>query len=157
MINYSSINDAWGHKETFKKTTNPISETNVKVEPKKEIVLTETKETKETFITPSSCEMTEHFESCPKCLNKLKEMFSIAPVVSIDNAQYLSDNYIKIFGFVIPKNIIGILFIIIIIIIFMLLLSMVNFPIKQSNIKYNLLPQQFEQMQQMLAMIKNFN
>lgn len=146
MINYSSINDAWGHKETFKKNINPISETNIKVEPpKKEIVLTETKET---FITPSSCKMTEHFDSCPKCLNKLKEMFSDAPVVS---------DYIEIFGFKIPKNIIQILLIIIIIIIFILLLSMVNFPMKQSNIKYNLLPQQFEQMQQMLAMIKNFN
>jgi hypothetical protein len=153
MINYSSINDAWGHKETFKKNINPISETNVKVEPKKEIVLTETKET---FITPSSCKMTEHFDSCPKCLNKLKEMFSDAPYVS-RGAQYLSDDYIEIFGFIIRKNIIQILFIIIIIIIFMLLLSMVNFPMKQSNIKYNLLPQQFEQMQQMLNLIKNFN
>ena len=33
----------------------------------------------------------------------------------------------------------------------------INLPMKQSNIKYNLLPQQFEQMQQMLTMIKNFN
>ncbi len=117
MINYSTINDAWGNKEIYKKNNDK------KVEKKSqtpEPTTTSVDIKKDIFIEPpvfenfSSCNMMEHISNCPECLQKMKELFSPTHSETIT----LPGCNIKI-----SKDVLQVIFVIIIICIILLILS----------------------------------
>ncbi len=128
MINYSSLNDAWGKKEIYKKKPEQKSETTQESLPTKqenfEKSVTNPAPTtsldikKDIFIeTPffetfQSCNMMEHITNCPECVNKLKEMFSQPKTITLPGCN------IKI-----SKDVLQVIFVIIIICIILLILS----------------------------------
>lgn len=147
MINYSSINDAWGYKEIYKKNTldNILNQSNEKpkiqqvIEPIESPIIK-----KEHFndMIKTDCALMEHIKTCETCKNKLAELFG--------NSDNSSGPELNIFGLKlhITKDVLKLIFILLIILIFIILLSIINFPFKNSELKYLVIPNQ--QMNQML-------
>jgi hypothetical protein len=142
MINYSSINDAWGKKEIYKKkpeikSQSEINEIKVKEKYTPEQV-TKHDIKKNIFIESlpnehyehnehngnyehfSSCNVMEHITNCPECKNKFmkfsQEMFS-----QTNNTITLPGCNIKI-----SRDALKIIFILIIISIILLFISIIN-------------------------------
>ncbi len=146
MINYSSINDAWGYKEIYKKNT--LDNIENQSNKKQNIVENNTNNTNpqktEHFneMIKTDCALMEHIKSCETCKNKLAKIFE-----NFDNS---SGPEINILGLKlhITKDVLKLIFILLIILIFIILLSIINFPFKNSELKYLVVPNQ--QMNQML-------
>lgn len=145
MIQYSSINDAWGNRDINKKTLNNIEKKFIKpsvnYELKEEIKPNTPINHHEKFINEqSNCSFTEHLKTCENCKKIIAEYFA-----GSENTN-TNDNIktIKIFGFKlnITTDVLKVIFIIIIIIIFVLLLSMINISFKPNNseMKYYMIP-----------------
>ena len=126
MINYSSINDAWGKKDIYKnntekKTKPDNNSTPVQQEPTKELDIK-----KEIFIeTPyfenfSSCNLMEHITNCSECKEKFKniskEMFG-----QTNETITLPGCNIKI-----SRSALNVVFVLIIICIILLFISIIN-------------------------------
>jgi len=136
MIQYSSINDAWGHsnKEIYKKNiNNNISDTEnidyttvvkepIKIEQKEPIKIEQNEEMTNTCDKFSN-EMIIHIRSCEKCRNKFKSFEN-------DNVK-LNLNGIEIN---INRNILKIIFLILIFIILLIIISLFK---NNNNNKYN--------------------
>ena len=158
MIQYSSINDAWGNKEMYKKNTiNNIDgfanklftneppkqiDTFIQQLPKVETFVSQQLPKVETFndvlstsTMSSPCSFAEHLKSCDHCRNSLLEYF--------DNGNSVST--INIFGLKIniTKAVLKIIFVIIIVLIFIIILSTINISLKDtsSHMKYYIMPQ----------------
>jgi hypothetical protein len=143
MIQYSTINDAWGNKQIYRKNTidnftnkqitkneESVAETVAEpvvqnAVPAAQPILIE-KPYKEHF-NNNSCSYTEHLKNCEHCRNQLREYF--------DNSAP-----IKIYGIHITKDMLKIIFIILIILIFIILLSMINISFNDAHTKYIMVP-----------------
>ncbi len=140
MIQYSSINDAWGNKEMFrKKKPSLLPKINYDTNEKKETVIVEKITNSSTPIETkpvNECNAFEHMMNCPKCLNKIKEKFTQSNIPKYE---------VYMFGFkiVITKEILQAIFIFLILCIFLLFLSSINQSFKQTEVKYYILPNSF--------------
>jgi hypothetical protein len=153
MIQYSSINDAWGNKEIYKKTNNIDNFINNKVESFTQPQVVNKVETftqpqvvntpeivnnhSEHFNNPAQtnyCSFSEHLKNCEHCKNSLTEYFTNDGTISNINLFGLNIN--------ITKDVLKIIFIILIILIFIILLSMINISLKdfKSQMKYYMVP-----------------
>jgi hypothetical protein len=150
MIQYSSINDAWGNKDINKKSINNIEkfidkplmknkEPNIdkpvinieKMVPQNHINLN-----KEKFVDePSNCSYTEHLKTCENCRKKITEFF---------NSETSNTKEINIFGLIkfnLTTDVLKVIFVILLIFIFVLLLSMINISFKTNTaMKYYMIP-----------------
>jgi hypothetical protein len=149
MINYSSINDAWGNKEIYKKNNTNISPVNIQpvnippvnIQP---VNIPVVYDVVEKFT--DKCELLDHIINCEKCKNKMVELFA--------NEQPQQTMPINIFGLNVTNDVLKILFIIIICVIFVLLLSMVNSSLTKpvvSEMKYFVMPNNANQMYKLIA------
>jgi hypothetical protein len=162
MIQYSSINDAWGNKETYKKNAlNNLEGFNSK--PLEKFVSEKTqqesnniapiekpsiipniipnitpnniinKEHFEPILINSKCSFAEHLKICEDCRNSLTEHYE-----NNNNAQ------INIFGFKIniTKDVLKVIFILLIVLIFIIILSTINISLNypKTNMKYYMVP-----------------
>ncbi len=129
MINYSSINDAWGKKEIYKKNVsiennNSVSNT-VSNTVSNKIEIPNISKKKDIFVeTPAvehfqSCSTMEHITNCPECKNKIMELFK---------QHNKKSKTINILGykFKISKTTLNILFILIIICIILVVISIIQ-------------------------------
>lgn len=134
MIIYSSINDAWGNKEIYRKNESQIESLNNQPQrcENKKI------ETFEVTTQAKSCALMNHIHECSECRMKMAEMFT-----NTDNSN-ICKKTINILGLKIniTNDVLKVLFIIIIIAIFILLLSIINlsFIKKTAETKYIVLP-----------------
>ncbi len=123
MINYSTINDAWGNKEIYKKNDDKKVETKCQTPTPEPTPTTSIDIKKDIFIEPpvvenfSSCNMMEHITNCPECLNKMKELFTPTHGETIT----LPGCNIKI-----SKDALKVVFVLIIICIILLFISIIN-------------------------------
>jgi hypothetical protein len=146
MINYSSINDAWGKKEIYKKKPEAKTEikTEIKTQPEAKENISEQKKTndikKNIFIESlpyenyehyehyehngnyehfSSCNVIEHITNCPDCKNKF---------IKFSKEMFSENNTITLPGcnIKISRESLKIIFIIIIISIILLVISIIN-------------------------------
>ena len=147
MINYSSISDAWGNKtyrnnkmvnntNSEKFTTTVETKVDKQVDKQIDNQVNNVKQLHESF---NGCNMVDHLKNCAECKKKLQEFF-----INSDNS-----NDVNFFGITFSKDIGKIIFIIIIVIIFILILSIINFSIKQSQMKYIISPNDMKYMQNM--------
>jgi hypothetical protein len=125
MIHYSSINDAWGNKETFKNNKPPSDnkpEPELKHEPKFEPKV-------ESKIEHFSCNSIEHLNNCSSCKAKMKELF---------NNSTNSNKTIELFGCKInlSNNFSQCLLKIILILLLLLLIINLVFLFKNNNSRY---------------------
>jgi hypothetical protein len=155
MIHYASLQDAWGNKEIFKKSTpkqsppqvenltnscgiSPIvyntptpTPTPTPIPTPTPVEQVRTEQFTEHF---GSCNMVDHFANCEQCRMRMADMFANTNTIST----------INIFGCTIniTPDVVKVLFIIIIVLIFVLLLSMINLNYKQPSdaMKYLLHP-----------------
>ncbi len=152
MIQYSSINDAWGNKDINKKSLNNIEKfinrpplnNNIPAQVASAIehpIILDTKNNlnKEQFVSEvSQCSFTEHLKTCDNCKKIIAEYFI---------NQNSNVREIKLWGLQLslPTETLKVIFIILIILIFILLLSMVNISFKNNNIgmKYYMVPSNF--------------
>ena len=159
MIQYSSINDAWGNKETYKKNalnnlegfnSKPLEKfvsektqqesNNIAPIEKPSIIPNITpnniinKEHFEPILINSKCSFAEHLKTCKYCKNSLTE-------------HYENDNntQINIFGFKIniTKDVLKVIFILLIVLIFIIILSTINISLNypKTDMKYYMVPQ----------------
>ena len=70
MIHYSSINDAWGNKETFKNNTSSPSPS--PSPSPSEIVYNKSP----IYMEHKSCNTIEHLNKCSECKKKISELFT---------------------------------------------------------------------------------
>jgi hypothetical protein len=146
MIQYSSINDAWGNKEMFKnKKPSVTPKINYDTPMKKEEII-KTEPSQEAFTEQFTdviskkdeqkvtCDAVDHLLNCDKCLKKLKEKFS--------NKKNIKNYEINLFNykFIITKEILQGVFVFLILCIFLLLLSSINQSLKPTDMKYYVLP-----------------
>ena len=149
MIQYSSINDAWGNKEMFRnKKPSLLPKINYDT-PNLTPILTPTSTPTPTPIpiqnksvekmTNKKCDNFEHMMNCPKCFNKLREKFSQSAV---------NKYKVNIFGLKIniTKEILQAVFFFLILCIILLLVSSFNTSTESTAIKYYILPNNFNQM-----------
>ncbi len=146
MIQYSTINDAWGNKEIYKKNNidnfqnkeiNNIKPQNesVIIQPQNNLVVPPIVENQNIHVNNelfnnTSCSFAEHLKNCQHCRNSLAEYFNND-----------TNQKINVFGINITKDLLNIIFIIIIILIFIILLSMINISLKDNkSMKYFMLP-----------------
>ncbi len=135
MINYSSINDAWGNKEKeiYKNNESQNIET-LNNQPQR----CENKQIEHFEVTtqPKSCALMNHIKECSECRMKMAEMFT-----NTDNSNTCKKT-INILGLKIniTNDVLKVLFLIIIIAIFILLLSIINLSFTKTNTKYVVLP-----------------
>jgi hypothetical protein len=139
MINYSSINDAWGNKEIYKKKYIESSSNNIVDTPVNNIVdtidnnilkkpvdnIVNTVVNKEHF---NNCNMVEHLQNCEECKKKIIDLFT-------NENKYSEVNIFNI-KFTVKKDILKIIFIILIVSIFIILLSSINISFSKNNL-YN--------------------
>ena len=161
MIQYSSINDAWVNKETYKKNTlnnfegfnskqaeKFVSQQNNHIDNKPINKPINTpidnhinnhnniinKEHFEPSPINSTCSFAEHLKTCEYCRNSLTEYF--------ENDSSIST--IDIFGLKIniTKDVLKIIFIILIVLIFIIILSTLNISLNNPNMnmKYYMIP-----------------
>ncbi len=141
MIQYSSINDAWGNKKTLNNIEKNIAKpsVNYQIQDEKEIItpVIEKKNHDEKFVNKQSqCSFTEHLKTCENCKKIMVDYFT-------NNENNIKK--INIFGLIkfnLTTDVLKVIFIILIIIIFILLLSMMNISLKTNNIgmKYYMVP-----------------
>ncbi len=156
MIQYSSINDAWGNInkkpinniEKFiekpsnqEKTINPPIISPPIISPPVISLpnINPPNINREHFITDvSHCSFTEHLKTCEKCKKNMKEYF----VNPDNNANIREINLFDLIKFNVTTDVLNVVFIILIILIFIVLLSMVNISFKTNNtaMKYYMVP-----------------
>ncbi len=131
MINYSTINDAWGNKEIYRKNESQIEPLNNESQKCQKKV-----ETFEVTAQSKSCSFINHIKECEECRMKMSEMFT-----NTDNSN-ICKKTLNILGLKIniTNDVLKVLFIIIIIAIFILLLSIINFSFIKTQTKYVVLP-----------------
>lgn len=138
MINYSSINDAWGNKEKeiYKKNESQNIET-LNNQPQR----CENKKIENFEVTtqPKPCALMNHIKECSECRMKMAEMFT-----NTDNSNTCKKT-INILGLKIniTNDVLKVLFLIIIIAIFILLLSIINLSFAKTQTKYVVLPRTY--------------
>ena len=132
MINYSSINDAWGNKEIYRKNESQNIE-HINNQPQK----CENKKIEHFDVTqPKQCVLMNHIKECNECRMKMAEMFT-----NTDTSNTCKKT-INILGLKIniTNDVLKVLFLIIIIAIFILLLSIINLSFSKTQTKYVVLP-----------------
>ncbi len=133
MINYSSINDAWGNKEIYRKNESQNIE-HLNNQPQK--CANKQIEHFEATTKSTSCALMNHIKECSECRMRMAEMFT-----NTDTSNTCKKT-INILGLKInvTNDVLKVLFLIIIIAIFILLLSIINLSFKKTEIKYVVLP-----------------
>ncbi len=153
MIQYSSINDAWGNKKPLNYVENfvakdnkvpvqvpmqiPVPELHNKKDVHPEPPVIKEPPKKETFANEMSpCAFTEHLKTCEKCKNTIAEYFE-----NNDNPER-EINFFGLVRFHVTTEFLKGVFVVIIIVIFVLLLSMINISFKNNNnqLKYYMVP-----------------
>ena len=142
MIQYSSINDAWGNKEMFRnKKPSLLPKINYDIPtptpPPPTSPPTPTPQPVEKLTnTQSKCDNFEHMMNCPKCFNKLKERFTQSSINKYE---------VNIFGLKIniTKEILQAVFFFLILCIILLLVSSFRNSTEQTAVKYYILPNNF--------------
>ncbi len=125
MIHYSSINDAWGNKETFK-NNKPQTDIkyNIDVEPSKNNTENNLQSKQINNVSNAehiehfACNTVEHLENCSSCKNKINKLMNKNPKT------------IELFGYTLDltekrvKNLLKAIFILLIILIIINLISL---------------------------------
>ena len=157
MIQYSSINDAWGNKDINKKTINniekfiekPSNQEKTNISPQiispqiisppmiSPQIISPPMINKEHFTSDVSyCSFTEHLKTCEKCKKNMAEYFTNPG----NNTREI--NLFGLIKFNLTTDVLNLIFIILIILIFVIILSMVNVSFRTNNtaMKYYMVP-----------------
>ena len=168
MIQYSSINDAWGNKEIYKKNTlnnfngfnnskstdKIVSQKNTPIEKpiekliEKPIDITNVPQTIVQNVVPNNIINKEHFEPVTSTINSTcnfaEHLKNCEHCRNSLSEHFNNDSSMStIFGINISKDILRIIFIILIVLIFIIILSTINISLNnpQMNMKYYMVPQ----------------
>jgi len=168
MIQYSSINDAWGNKEIYKKNSlnnfngfnnskpedKIVSQKNTPIEKPidKPIIITNVPQnvpqTIVQNIAPNNIINKEHFEPVTSTINStcnFAEHFKNCEHCRNSLSEHFNNDssMSTIFGINISKDILRIIFIILVVLIFIIILSTINISLNnpQMNMKYYMVPQ----------------